>query len=515
MPSGYTIGIDLGTTNTVVAAITGKKPEIVPNDVGERTTPSVVAFDDDGPFVGQAAKNQAVKNPEQTIQRIKREMGNPKFSKTLNGKEYSAKELSALILKHLVADAEAHLGTKVTDAVITVPAYFGNRQRQATKIAGEIAGLNVRRIINEPTAACLAYGLQKQDNEQQCVLVYDLGGGTFDVSIVNISSGVVEVKGTGGDDMLGGEDWDDCVIEWIIEQYEEQTGVDVTDDPEAMSRLHMNAQEAKHVLSVKEKTEIIIPYLSSEGNVEEILTREVFEDLTADLLNRTIERCKETLEETNLHADDIDKVLLVGGATRMPQVHDAVTQYFGAEPSQEVNPDEVVAMGGSVQASLLGGTAELVEKKFTGGDEGLLLVDVTPKTLGIELADGTMDPLIEKNSTFPVSVSNDSYTTAEDDQRQINIRVYEGKSELAEENEMLDEFFLKGIEPARAGEPEFQVTFSLDMSGILHVEATDMKRGATEGIRIEGVFESSQKEIMAMRESLPRLKDGVDGQVFR
>ncbi len=508
MGSGYTIGIDLGTTNSAAAAVTGETPEILPNDVGDRTTPSVVAFDDDGPFVGQPALNQAVANPDRTVQRIKRYMGDEEYNIEINGEDYTPPEISALTLKRIVSDAEDYLGSEVTDAVITVPAYFGNRQRQATKTAGEIAGLNVARIINEPTAACLAYGLQQDDADAESVLVYDLGGGTFDVSIVEISEGVIEVVATGGDEELGGEDWDDRVVDWIVETYEDDTGANISDDREALQRVRENAVDAKHMLSSKDETDVMIPYLAPEGNFNETLSRDEFADMTSDLMENTIERCHSTLDEADYDTDDIDKVLMVGGSTRMPQVQDAVADLFGDEKvSKEVNPDEVVAVGAATQASLLDETSDDdVEKQLPGGD-GVLLVDVTPKTLGVALADGSMDPLIEKNETIPTTVEKEGYSTVKDNQTSVHIRVFEGEEEIAENNDLLDDFYLKGIEPDPAGEPHLACRFSLNMNGILEVEATDLDRGESQDITIEGVLETTQEEVEEMREGLPALKD--------
>ncbi len=508
MDSGYTIGIDLGTTNSASAAVTGENPEIIPNDVGDRTTPSVVAFDDSGPFIGQAALNQAVANPERTVQRIKSHMGDEEYTVSISGNEYIPAEISALILKQIIRDSEDYLGSDVNGAVITVPAYFGNRERQATKTAGEIAGINVERIINEPTAACLAYGLQQDDSSAEDVLVYDLGGGTFDVSIVEVTEGVIEVVATGGDEKLGGEDWDDRIVEWIVDTYEEKNGINVSDDLEAMQRVRENAVEAKHMLSSKDETDVMIPYLSSEGNFNETLTREKFAELTEDLLERTSDRCEQTLDEADREKEDIDKVLLVGGSTRMAQVHNIVKEMFGEERvSKEVNPDEVVARGAATQAALLNEESDDdVEKQLPGGD-GVLLVDVTPKTLGVELADGTMDPLIEKNETIPATVKQDGYSTTKDNQTQVHIRVFEGEEEMAKDNDLLDEFFLKGIEPAPAGEPDLAAKFSLDMDGILHVEAIDEDRGEKTDLTIEGVLETSKEEVEEMKSELPSLKD--------
>lgn len=512
MGSGYTIGIDLGTTNSAAAAVTGTKPEMLPNDVGDRTTPSVVAFGDDGPVVGKPARNQAVSNTERTIQRIKRHMGDKEYTETIDGEEYTPEEISALILKHIVKDAEEYLGSEVTDAVITVPAYFGNPQRQMTKNAGEIAGLNVPRIINEPTAACLAYGLRDGESDAEDVLVYDLGGGTFDVSVVEISDGVIEVIATGGDEQLGGEDWDDRIIDWIVETYEDDTGQDVSDDLEAMQRVREAAVKAKHMLSSKEETRVTIPMLSSEGNFEEMLTREVFADVTSDLLDKTIDRCKATLEDADYDHDDIDKVLLVGGSTRMAQVQAAVEDEFGERVSKEVNPDEAVAIGAATQASLIDeGTGEDVEKRLPGGEEPLL-VDVTPKTLGVELVDGSMDPLIKKNETVPTTVKSSGYSTVNDNQTSVHIRVFEGEDEIAENNDLLDDFYLSGIPKAPAGEPNLAAKFKLDMDGILEVEAIDEDRGASEDITIEGVLARSDEEIQEMQDNLPRLKDEDDDE---
>lgn len=507
MGSGYTIGIDLGTTNSAAAAVTGTQPEILPNREGDRTTPSVVAFEDEGPVVGKVALNQAVSNAARTIQRIKRHMGDKDYTETIDGEEYTPEEISALILKRIVNDAEQYLGSEVTDAVITVPAYFGHTQRDVTKDAGEIAGLNVPRIINEPTAACLAYGLRDEDVDAENVLVYDLGGGTFDVSVVEISDGMIEVIATGGDEQLGGEDWDERIIDWIVETHEDDTGQDVSDDLEAMSRVRDNAVKAKHMLSSKEETTVNIPYLSSEGNFQETLTREMFNDMTSDLLDKTIERCEATLDDADYDNDEIEKVLLVGGSTRMAQVQEVVEDKFGERVSQEVNPDEAVAIGAATQAALIEeNTEEEVEKRLPGGDD-LLLVDVTPKTLGVALADGSMDPLIERNETVPTTVEKSGYSTVNDNQTAVHIRVFEGEDEIAENNDLLDDFHLTGIPKAPAGQPNLAAKFKLDMDGILEVEAIDEDRGASEDITIEGVLARSDDEIQEMRDKLPTLKD--------
>ena len=521
MTDGHTIGIDLGTTNTVVATIVGDEAEVIHNDVGDRQTPSVVAFDDDGPFVGRSAKNQAVKAPDRTISSIKRHMGEEGYSVNIDGIEYTPEEISALILKKVITDAEAYLGGEVTECVITVPAYFGNRERQATKKAGDIVGVEVSRIINEPTAACMAYGAKRggEDNSDavddlvpsaqsgldafdggEKVAVYDLGGGTLDTSVVTVSEGIIEVEATGGDNNLGGDDWNQAIVDWMVKTYEEEHGVDVTDDPEAMQRIEDNAIEAKHTLSEKDEADIIIPYLSEEGDFDETLTRETFNDLTEHLLKQSLECCQETLNRAELDTEDIDKVLLVGGSTRMRQVKKKVEEFFGTTPSQEVNPDEVVAMGAAVQAELLGN-----DYGDDTEDNGVLLIDVTPKSLGIELANGKFDPLIEANETIPVTATKDDYTTASDDQEEIHIQVFEGEAEYADENELLDDFYLTGIEPSQAGSPRFQISFSLDMDGILNVSVEDVEGNNSEDLTIQGVFESTDEEIEEKRKELPEL----------
>jgi len=432
-------------------------------------------------------------------------MGDDDFEVTIDGTEYKPNEVSALILKRLVSDAEDYLGSPVNGAVVTVPAYFGNRERQHTKEAGEIAGIDVERIINEPTAACLAYGL-KQDSDAEDVLVYDLGGGTFDVSIVEIQEGIIEVIATGGDQELGGEDWDDRIVEWIVDTHQDVTGVDVSDDLEAMQRVRENAVEAKHTLSQKSQANVLIPYLSEEGNFEATLTREQFQKMTDDLLSRTVDRCHATLDEADVEAAELDNVLLVGGSTRMPQVHTAVTDLFDeTRVSKEVNPDEVVARGAATQAALLGDEGDNVENQLHGGD-GILLVDVTPKTLGVELHDGSLDPLIEKNEQIPTETEK-PYTTYNDNQTQVHIRVFEGNDPVAANNELLDDFFLKGIEPAPKAEPNLGARFHLNMNGILEVEAIDHDRGESEHITIEGALEKTEGEIAKLRNDLPALKD--------
>lgn len=504
MTSGYTIGIDLGTTNSAAAIVTAGEPEVLPNNVGNRTTPSVVSMTESGPIVGESAVNQRAVNPDRTVANIKRHMGEDDYTVTLGNTEFTPQEVSAFILKQLISDAEDYLGGEVTDVVITVPAYFGNRERQATKTAGEIAGVNVKRIINEPTAACLAYGLSQESEDIENVLVYDLGGGTFDVSIVEISDGVIEVLATGGNDKLGGKDWDDKIVSWIVNTYEAETGVDVSEDIEAMERVRKNAQEAKHMLSSKDQANVMIPYLSEEGNFNDILSRDEFEEMTQPLLYETIETCRDVMKEADATADTIDKVLLVGGSTRMPQVHEMVQNIFGIKVSKEINPDECVAIGASLKASMMTQeSSDIDAPEDSVLDDDLVLIDVTPKTIGIQLADGTMDPLIKKNEKVPTTVEESGYTTARDNQTQVHLRVFEGERNIAEQNELLDEFYMKGIPPAPAGEPNLAARFHLNIDGILEVSAYDEDSGLSEQITIEGVIEPDSNEIQELESEHP------------
>ncbi|MGV2802849.1 molecular chaperone DnaK [Clostridium perfringens] len=480
------IGIDLGTTNSCVAVMEGGEPVVITNSEGARTTPSVVSFQANGErLVGQVAKRQAITNPDKTIMSIKRHMGTD-YKVNIDGKDYTPQEISAMILQKLKADAEAYLGEKVTEAVITVPAYFNDAERQATKDAGRIAGLDVKRIINEPTAASLAYGLDKMDSAHK-ILVYDLGGGTFDVSILDLGDGVFEVVSTNGDARLGGDDFDQRIIDYIAEDFKAQNGIDLRQDKMALQRLKEAAEKAKIELSSSTQTLINLPFITADAtgpkHIDMTLTRAKFNELTHDLVERTINIMKEALKSGNVSLNDIDKVILVGGSTRIPAVQEAVKNFTGKEPSKGVNPDECVAMGAAIQAGVL-----------TGDVKDVLLLDVTPLTLGIETLGGVATPLIERNTTIPARKSQ-IFSTAADNQTSVEIHVVQGERQMAADNKTLGRFTLSGIAPAPRGIPQIEVAFDIDANGIVKVSATDKATGKEANITITASTNLSDAEI--------------------
>ena len=480
-----TIGIDLGTTNSCVAVIEGGEPVVIPNAEGNRTTPSVVAFSKSGErLVGQVAKRQAVTNPNRTVSSIKRQMGTD-YKVNIDSKDYTPQEISAMILSKLKADAESYLGSTVTEAVITVPAYFTDAQRQATKDAGKIAGLNVKRIINEPTAAALSYGIDKENDQK--IMVYDLGGGTFDVSVIEMGDGVQEVLATAGNNKLGGDDFDKRIIDWLVSGFKSESGIDLTNDNMAMQRLKEAAEKAKIELSGVTSANINLPFITADASgpkhLDMTLTRAKFNDLTKDLVEATMGPVKQALSDSGLSISDITKVLMVGGSSRIPAVQEAVKSFIGKDPFKGINPDECVAIGAALQAGVLGGEVK-----------GLLLLDVTPLSLGVETYGGVMTKIIDRNTTIPTKKSQ-VFSTADDNQTQVEINVLQGEREFARDNKSLGLFTLAGIAPAMRGIPQIEVTFDIDANGIVNVHAKDLGTGKETQITISSSTNMSKEDI--------------------
>lgn len=486
------IGIDLGTTNSCVAVIEGGEPVVIPNAEGARTTPSVVAFAKDGErMVGQVAKRQAITNPERTISSIKRQMGS-EFKVTIDGKKFTPQEISAMILTKLKTDAEAYLGDKVTEAVITVPAYFTDAQRQATKDAGRIAGLDVKRIINEPTAAALSYGIDKENDQK--VMVYDLGGGTFDVSIIEMGDGVQEVLATAGNNKLGGDDFDQRIMDWLADEFKKENGIDLRGDKMAMQRLKEAAEKAKVELSGVTTSNISLPFITADASgpkhMEITLTRAKFNEMTADLVEATMGPVRQAMADSGLKISELNKVLMVGGSSRIPAVQDAIKKFTNMEPFKGINPDECVAIGAALQAGVLGGDVK-----------GLLLLDVTPLSLGIETLGGVCTKIIERNTTIPVKKSQ-IFSTAADNQPSVEVHVLQGERDFAKDNKTLGMFHLDGIMPARRGIPQIEVTFDIDANGIVHVSAKDLGTSKEQSISITASTNMSKEDVeKAVREA--------------
>ena len=503
------IGIDLGTTNSCVAVIEGGEPVVIANAEGARTTPSVVAFSKTGErMVGQVAKRQAITNPDRTIASIKRHMGS-NYKVNIDGKDYTPQEISAMTLQKLKADAEAYLGAPVTEAVITVPAYFTDAQRQATKDAGKIAGLEVKRIINEPTAAALAYGIDKEDDQK--VMVYDLGGGTFDVSIIEMGDGVQEVLATAGNNRLGGDDFDQKIIDWLADEFKKEQGIDLRSDKMAMQRLKEAAEKAKIELSGVTTSQISLPFITADAtgpkHLETTLTRAKFNEMTADLVEATMGPVRQALSDSGLQASELNKILMVGGSSRIPAVQEAVKKYTGKEPFKGINPDECVAVGAAIQGGVLGGEVE-----------GLLLLDVTPLSLGIETMGGVNTRIIERNTTIPVKKSQ-IFSTAADNQTSVEVHVLQGEREFARDNKTLGIFHLDGILPARRGTPQIEVTFNIDANGIVNVSAKDLGTNKEQSISITSSTNMSKEDIEKAVQDAERFaeedkkrKDAVDAR---